>query len=250
MAMATSTATTKTTDSAGSFRVRSRRVQEQQPQQQQHRQQQQEEEDPDWVGQQDNAIVTNCDTEGCDMQAPHILVDPLTKIPMEYTCLSALIADDDEIMSTTGSPTTSTNATTTTTADDDETTSNESPQPLDYLSESFVRVDYEALLPRDDAIDVAHNERQLQWRVLLAAVEDLGLDTCDFQQQREPDTYTMTLNTRRRRRRNLKSRRQLEQPPPEEEEEEDALGLDPSLTIFAVQNDFFLSAAYQNRMYR
>ena len=180
------------------------------------------------------------------MQAPHILVDPLTKIPMEYTCLSALMADDDdEVMSTS-----STTANATTTMTDDETTSNESPQPLDYLSESFVRVDYEALLPRDDSIDVAHNERQLQWRVLLAAVQDLGLDTCDFQQQREQsDTYTMTLNTRRRRRRNLKSRRHLEQQPPPEEEE-DPVGLDPSLTIFAVQNDFFLSAAYQNRTYR
>ena len=211
------------TMTAGSFRVRSRRGLVD------------EEENPEWIGQQDNAIVTNCDTEGCDIQSPHILFDPTTKVPIEYTCLSALMADENVTFLT--------NSTTVNQTLEDEETADGLQQPLDLLSESFVRVDYEALLPLDDAVDLEHNERQLQWRILLAAVEDLGLDTCDFAHQRQSIPVTPT-NTRRR---DLKQQRHLEQP--QEPQQNNQGGLDPSLTIFAVQNDFLLSAAYQNRTY-
>lgn len=154
----------------------------------------------DWSGE-DDVLVTNCDTEGCEL-SPRIIFDPVTKIPIEYTCAEAL---GDNRYS----------------YNDDAVEANNIQGMARNASESLVSVDYEALLPLD--ANAEYNVRQLQWRVLLAAVQDVGLDRCNFNKQRG-----------NRQRRRLQQQRQQG-------------GLIPSLTIYAIENDFELSAAYQNR---
>jgi len=64
------------------------------------------------------------------------------------------------------------------------------------MSETTVSVDYEALIPA--SADAATNARSLQWRILLAAVEDAGLDRCNMETQRyqaTPQVDTLGVNT-------------------------------------------------------
>ncbi len=101
-----------------------------------------------WLG--DEIRATNCDYNGCEINA-NVIFDE-DKIPIEYTC--------DHFF--------------------------ESDLSTGFISETQVSVDYEALIPLEADPDV--NERQLQWRVLLAAVKELGLDKCDFGKQRTADS--------------------------------------------------------------
>lgn len=193
-----------------------------------------------------NNFVTNCedvrDPKDC-LRDPHILFDPLTKIPMEYTCRSDLeerstltelegleeveVEDDDDLRVA--------------------------------VAETWVQVDYEALLPIQ--ADAKYNERQLQWRVLLAAVEEVGLDRCDFTKQRgrpldddvddidtdtDTDTTTSTTSTTpprlRRGRRQRRRQRHLE-----EFSTATTAGLPANLTIYAIENDLASSFAFPIR---
>jgi hypothetical protein len=171
--------------------------------------------DPGWKEEGD-AFATNCDTEGCE-RSPNILMDPLTKMPMEYTCQEALRG-----IRTSTSTTTSTN-------------SSVLYSEAESFSETVVSVDYEAMLPFES--DQADNERQLQWRVLLAAVEEVGLDRCNFEKQREPSSAVPSPRSS-----GISYRRPLVGADQEE-------GLDPSLIIYAIQNDFESSKAFSLRTY-
>eukprot|EP00934_Nitzschia_sp_Nitz4_P007536 Nitzschia sp. Nitz4//scaffold176_size46146//18695//22866//NITZ4_007191-RA/size46146-processed-gene-0.33-mRNA-1//-1//CDS//3329539012//7526//frame0 len=53
----------------------------------------------------------------------------------------------------------------------------------DMYSETLISLDYEALLPL--AAEPTYNARLLQWRMLLAAVEETSLNKCDFEKQLE-----------------------------------------------------------------
>lgn len=240
-----------------------------QPQQQQHediffrvRSLVNTENDPEWSsGGGDNIIVTNCDSYGCEPATPNILFDPDSKIPIEYTCLDALEdidlevdqmkIEDSLLMDDMFNPSSVSSTTTRT-----ETKTKKD------RAESFVTVDYEAVVPID--ADLQYNEQQLQWRILLAAVQGVGLTKCNFQMQRRTKNHSSTsssLTTTERETDStigliysnsndggtVRTRRKVQVE--EEDDDEEETGLDSSLTIYAIQNDFEASAAYQNRKF-
>lgn len=114
-----------------------------------------ESEQPDWTG--DSIRVTNCDYEGCEKE-PNVLFDK-DLIPIEYTCRAQL----------------------------------QNTISMGAMSEIQLEVDYEALIPL--LADPIENERSLQWRLLLAAVEEVGLDKCDFDKQRTKSSTRRSLET-------------------------------------------------------
>jgi hypothetical protein len=155
----------------------------------------------DWTSDSGLGRATNCDTgDDCEVNA-NVIFDE-DKIPIEYTC-RPYILDDDSI----------------------------------GLSETKVSVDYEALLPL--VADAEANERLLQWRVLLAAVKEVGLDKCDFDQQRFGKGES-------------NGQRQLF------EQEQTSRGLQPNsttttlqepTTLFAIRSDLDSSSQFEIRKY-